>query len=115
MRDGYLVLDPDTSGELAMAVTEDALSVKVDGLEFVFTREQKTAFAPAAIRTDVTAADFNGTWTMTHLTTLGLTFTPDMINLGVSLTVTDAGAQAVLTPLITEELLSTEDGVIRND
>lgn len=106
--DGMLVLDPETSSELTMRVTEAELSVSLDGLDFVFTREQKTAFVPAAVRTDVTAADFNGAWTMTHLTTLGLTFTPDMMNLGVSLTITEDGAQAQLAPLLTDELFETE-------
>lgn len=98
-----LVLDKDTFLEMRLSVSADMLVVDFEGMLFRFTREVPEAFVPAAVNTAAEPAQFEGQWSMTHLTSMGLLFDGNTLDVQISLNITGSNAVACISTDDTDE------------
>lgn len=92
-----VIMDAGTEQEAVLAYDGESISISIEGIDLLFTREAPASFEPAAARTDTALEEFAGSWELTTVGMMGMYVTPDLIGVSISLHISGTDVTYVIT------------------
>ena len=109
-----LLLDKGTEEAVTLIYDAEAvtLSVTLEGMELVFSREPIPTFTPAAVRSDAALEEFAGAWKASKIDVVGIMMDPTVA--GINMEISIEGVSVTLTFSMTDTQSFTLDGTFEN-